>query len=214
MERRIERPNPTLAVQNDGNVVVYGTNSAGQYDAWATDAGTGNRGPTLGTGQTLQPGQFLQSANGQYKLQVSQAGIVALYSTQPYDCPLWTAPAIVSGQGYETTPQSGSYLQVSTAGDLDLFAPGTTTSPLWAASTTKTWTGSGSATGSYLTLGTDGNAVLYTPGGTSYRWDSNTNSLRGSIVCTGTASHRASTSSPGPRGQMGPRWPPRSTCRP
>jgi hypothetical protein len=176
--------NPTLAVQEDGNIAVYATNANGQYAAWASNT-VGDRGPRLPAGQTLQPNQFLLSPTGEYKLQMSAEGVLALYSTQPYACPLWTAPTIAGTSGYATTPQAGSYAAVSPTGDLDLDAPGTT-SPWWSASqTAAAWTGAGSGTGDYLTLQSDGNLVLYAPGGVA-RWDSGTNSLRGFIFCAGT----------------------------
>ena len=182
-----QAPDPTLSMQADGNVVVYGTNSAGPYAAWATNT-VGYRGTTLLAGQTVQPGQYLQSANGQYKLQMSAAGVLALYSTQPYACPLWTAPTIASAAGYEATPQPGSYLEVDQQGGLDLYSSGTTNA-WWTASQTGTWNGGGNASGDHLSLQTDGNLVLSTSGDQVTRWSSSTEILRGSIWCTGTDLH-------------------------
>jgi hypothetical protein len=178
-------PNPTLVVQEDGNVVVYGTNSAGQYAAWATRT-VGDRGATLLAGQTLQPGQFMSSPNNQYRLQMGTGGVLALYSTAPYTCPMWTAPAIASANGYATTPKAGSYMALTTSGDFQLFGPGTSSGPQWAASQTSTWTGGGDTSGDYLSLGNDGNVVLATPGGQTVRWVANTENLRGSVLCTST----------------------------
>jgi len=177
-------PEPSLSLQDDANIVIYGTNSAGAYPAWASNT-VGVRGSTLQADQTLQPGQFLISSDGQYKAELSTKGVLALYSTQPYACPLWTAPAIASGSGYSATPQGGSYLAMDASGNLNLDSPGTT-NPWWSASQTTGWTGAGSSSGDYLTLQTNGDLVLYAPGGV-VRWDSNTENLRGSILCTGTS---------------------------
>jgi hypothetical protein len=177
-------PDPSLSLQDDANIVIYGTNSAGAYPAWASNT-VGVRGSTLAAGQTLQPNQFLTSDGGQYKLELSTKGVLALYSTQPYACPLWTAPTIASRSGYSATPQQGSYLVVDKTGGLDLDSPGTA-NPWWTASQTSGWSGpSNTPSADSLTLGADGNLVLSSATGQMV-WQSGTNNLRGSLFCTGT----------------------------
>ena len=178
-------PDPSLSLQDDANIVIYGTNSAGPYPAWASNT-VGVRGSTLAAGQTLQPGQFLISPGGQYKLELSTNGVLALYSTQPYACPLWTAPTIAGSSNYSAAPQAGSYFVVDKTGGLDLDSPGTS-SVWWTASQTSGWMGpSNTPSDDSLTLGTDGNLVLSSATGQTV-WTSNTNNLRGSIFCSGTS---------------------------
>jgi hypothetical protein len=178
-------PDPSLSLQDDANIVIYGTNSAGAYPAWASNT-VGVRGSTLEAGQTLQPGQFLISDGGQYKLELSTKGVLALYSTQPYACPLWTAPTIAGSSNYSAAPQPGSYFVVDKTGGLDLDSPGTS-NVWWTASQTSGWSGpSNTPSDDTLSLQTNGNLVLSSATGQTV-WTSNTDTVRGSIFCSGTA---------------------------
>ena len=192
-------PSSVLNVQDDGNAVIYGTNPAGPYAAWSTGT-AGDKGSSLAYGQDLQPGQYLQSTTGQYHLVMAPGGVLALYQTQPYACPMWTAPG-VNRWGFAYQPTPGAYLTVDGPGLVNLYPPGTTRkSSTWRAfTTTYTAAYNGGAPGGRLTLQSDGNLVYYNSAGQAL-WSLGTNTLRGPFLCTGSTltSGQYVTDGPGP----------------
>lgn len=169
---------PVLMVQDDGNLVVYGTNTTGQYAAWNVGS-SGFRGDALKAGEDLQGGQYLQSATGQYRLAMSTSGVLVLYQNNPYACPLWSVPAVKTPTSLATVPVAGSYLTIGTTGDARVES--------WHAGTSWTVPGTSSLAGptDYLKLQTDGNLVLYNGSGRAL-WSTGTETVRGSALCTGT----------------------------
>jgi hypothetical protein len=181
-----------LALQDDGNLIVYGLSGAGAvFPAWSTGT-QGNRGAELTPGQTLTSGQYLQSPNDQYQLQMGPDGVLVLVMMKPYpndaspngtyQCPIWTAPAqSISTSSYVTTPVPSSYAVFQTTGNFVVYPPTSTnavSADIWQAGTY------GKSVGS-LVLQNDGNLVMYAPGGGSAIWSSGTNTNRGNIWCTG-----------------------------
>jgi hypothetical protein len=169
-------PNSILTMQADGNAVVYGnsfspqTTSGSRYAAWSSQ--TENlRGDQLTSGQVLEPGQYLKSPNGQFGLTMGQGGVLVLYNTGlgtgGYQCPIWSTPGVTgvttSSVTYSSTPNPGAYLQMTTTGNLALWAPGGAYSS-WASGT--------SQSGDYASLQSDGNLVIYNSAGTAL-WSTN-----------------------------------------
>jgi hypothetical protein len=190
-------PNAYLVLDNSGNLAEYannGTVSAANvpYVAWQT--GTGDlRGQTLPSGDTLTPGQYLQSPNGMYKLTMGTTGLLELsYVDQSsYFCPMWSRPlatasltqveGLVTGTSGETyTPPlvAGSYLIMQGDGNLVLVPPATKEKINISATQGNT--------GAYAQLGNDGNLTVYGKSG-NVLWQSGTNLDRGSALCTGAA---------------------------
>jgi len=188
-------PSSTLAVQDDGNVVVYGTNPSGPYAAWSSGT-VGDKGTSLLYGQDLQPGQYLQSATGQYRAAIAPDGLLVLYLNQTtgrtrYACPIWT-PGEDGSRSYNGgDPTAGSYLTVGSAGLVTVYPPGTTRkSPRWTALSPSTRNYDAGSTWDTLTLQTTGNLVLYnaptTVKGRQALWDTATYAYRGQFLCTGS----------------------------
>jgi hypothetical protein len=152
-------PNASLIVQSDGNVVVYGSNPGGsQYAAWATN--TDNlRGYELQNGQALEPGQYLESQNGEYGVEMGAGGVLVLFTTAVgnsqgnFRCPMWSEPAItgakpISYQYNTVNPINGSNVAV---GAYPYTGQAATETPV---------------ANSYLTMQSDGNLVMYAVGTT------------------------------------------------
>ncbi len=212
--------NSVLVLQNDGNLVFYSLTAAGTpYAAWATGT-EGNQGNILTTNETLPSGQFLQSTNGQYQLQMGSGGALIVTEMQPYanyaytsytttyhttnatyQCPLWSGPA-QNVNGYTTTPAANSYATLQSDGNLVVYPPqssmGYRTDASWASGTN----GTGA---SELKMQTDGNLVLYNSSGSAV-WNTSTNTNRGWLWCTGeilqgstsSGTDHAHTTVPGP----------------
>ena len=185
-----------LVLQDDGNLVIYGASPAGYpYAVWATGT-EGNQGNALTTGETLAPGQYLQSQNGQYQLQMGASGVLVLAMqkavptaaspTGTYECPIWSGPAqtkttSTSGSGYTHAPVASSYALLQPDGNFVVYPPqGTTGGALGA-----TWTsGTSGRSVAKIIVGTDGNVVFDTKTGRAVT-SLNTNQDRGNTWCTG-----------------------------
>jgi hypothetical protein len=154
-------PNPNLVLQDDGNLVLYGANPGGSpFAAWST-ATENLRGYELQENQVLEPGQYLESENGQYGLEMGAGGVLVLFRTEngntqgAYRCPLWSEPAVTGADPvtyeYDTTNPIGTTVAQSTSSvGAYPYTDGDTT--------TET-----PSPNSYLTMQTDGNLVLYEP---------------------------------------------------
>jgi hypothetical protein len=180
-----QAPNATLVMQDDGNLVIYGTNPGGSpFAAWST-ATENLRGYELKTGEVLEPGQYLESQNGQYGLEMGTGGVLVLFRTETgntqgaYRCPLWSEPA-VTGTGpvtyeYDTTNPIGTTSSQNTvAVGAYPYTDGDTTTETPVAN-------------SYLTMQTDGNLVMYAVGtGPNDPWASGTTGNPGAYAKLGT----------------------------
>lgn len=120
----------------------------------------GNGTNTLTAGNRLLAGQFLLSANGQYKLAVQYDGNAVLYGN---GLVLWSS----------TSMGSPNDLVMQHDGNLVLYTP--EGRPVWASNT------AGSGPGVKLVLQNDSNLVLYRPDGTPI-WA--TGAERGNRLCT------------------------------
>jgi hypothetical protein len=137
-------PGAYAVMQDDGNLVVYrqggGPSTGGAL--WAS--GSSARSQTIGSGQTLKPGQWTQ---GQYVLLVMQRdGNLVMYRKRD-GAAIWS-----SG----TWGHSGAYAVMQSDGNLVVYGQGG--GALWA---TNTW---GHA-GAYAVMQDDGNLVVYRQGG-------------------------------------------------
>jgi hypothetical protein len=138
-------PGALLAVQDDGNVVVYGAHARGLWSS-ALD------GFRLSAGQILRAGQWRDSIDGRFRLQMQGDGNLVLVAL-PGNRPLWGTGtqgagawagmqlngdlAVYSGAGqglwHTGTATPGTVLEVQTDGNLVLYAPDRT--PLWSSNT-------------------------------------------------------------------------------
>ena len=188
-------PGAVTTVQDDGNVVVYGS---GGNPLWSTGSALDfvgpDDGPTLAAGQSLRPGEFLQSANGQYRLYETPEGPPALYQ-QGTDGLWWLmegSDSLVSVPGIPTfiscalctgsaSVLAGSFLTLQGDGNLVLYPPGGGPAE-WSAGTA----GSG---GVSLQLQDDGNLVLYAApspvGPATAVWQTGTDAFRGTVLGEG-----------------------------
>jgi hypothetical protein len=165
--------NPVLSLGADGNLVIWGSNGGDSYAAWASH--TGNViGDALASGGVLQPGQAIDSANGEFRLLMGTNGAAQIVQNntpggQNNSCPIWSAPGVLttgSTVGYNPATQNGAYLQLNQAGELVLWAPGQSSgTPIWSSGVT------GAAS---VGLQNDGNLVEYSSSGTPI-WSSGTN---------------------------------------
>ena len=178
---------PILSLDNNGNLSIWGTNAGGNYSVWSSHS-TSILGATLVAGQALQPGQALLSLGGQYRLSMGTNGAAELTETNqvsgtPDSCPIWTAPnlAIGSANGFSPPAQPSSYLELTTAGALELLPQGGG-SPLWSATNSF---GVAVTGGTQLVLQSDGNLVLTNSQGNTV-WYSNTQyTAQTPLWCTG-----------------------------
>jgi hypothetical protein len=194
----VSATNALLVLQNDGNLVEYANNgpaslAAVPYAAWAS--GTANlRGNGLASGTALRPGQYLASANGQYRLSMGTGGLLELsYLTQTnsYFCPMWSRPYATTNLAglslghpeiYSQALAPGSYLAMQTDGNLVLHSG---TNPGATVDVSSSESNLGNNPGAYLQLGNDGNLVVYSADGHTALWQSGTELDRGSTLCTG-----------------------------
>ncbi|MFB9964046.1 hypothetical protein [Sinosporangium siamense] len=127
-------PGAYLTVHNDGNLVIY---SASNRVLWSRHAYIGS----LPSGHTLNPGQTIQSPNGQYKLIMQREGNLVLYSSD--NRPKWTTPT-AGNPGARAVMQREGNLVIYTSDNRAKWATNTARNP-----------------GAYLAVQNAGNIVLY-----------------------------------------------------
>jgi hypothetical protein len=137
-----------LVVQNDGNVVMYRPNGT---SVWSTNtmqypSGPAATGFDMYPGETLSPGQWLLSSNGQFQLVYQNDGNLVLYRTSDGNV-RWAT---------NTNGTVPGVLIMQTDGNLVLYRG--TGGAIWSSGTN---TG-----GSHFDVQTDGNLVIYRPNGT------------------------------------------------
>jgi surface antigen len=125
----------------------------------ATAPASAQAGPDLGSqltsGATMTPGQYLQSPNGQYTLQMQGSdGNLVEYNAAGQ--PLWDPPPPTPTGGHP-----GAYAVLQGDGNFVVYAADHRTA-LWASYT--------NVPNDYLTLQNDGNLVIYTAGGGTALW--------------------------------------------
>lgn len=140
-------PGSTLAVQDDGNVVIYRSD---HVPLWATN--TVQHPPVLSSGEPINPGQAIISANGRFKLTYQTDGNLVLYSGS---APLWASGTLGRGVGSAVMQGDGNLVIYNAAHQ-----------PLWAS-------GTFGNTGSTLAVQDDGNVVIYRANHTP-AWATNT----------------------------------------
>jgi hypothetical protein len=169
-----------------------------------------NRGPQLGAGERLEPGQFLTSGNGQYRFAMQADGNAVLYTrdgrpmfstetegnpgayaemqrdgvlavrTAADKPPLWATPTAGAG---------GAVLKLEDTGNLGVLAGN---APLWTSGTVNSGLGAGETLkpGEFLTsphgqyalrMQADGNLALYTEAGRRL-WESDTDGHGGAYA--------------------------------
>ena len=169
-----------LQLQDDGNLVLYNTTGLPVWESgtyhYRTDA--------ILAGQSLAPGDYLSSANGQYRLFNSPTqGTMWLYqASTPPDCPLWQQPAYTQTQvgnqiNYYPTGTAQSTMSMQADGNLVVTGPGGNV--IWQSGT------AGTAGGYSLVLQNDGNLVIYNAAEQAI-WSSNTEIVRGPALCEGS----------------------------
>ncbi|HKP89224.1 MAG TPA: CHAP domain-containing protein [Thermoleophilaceae bacterium] len=131
------KPGASLVAQTDGNVVIY---SSQRQPLWASNTVNSGAGP----GDVMTAGQYLTTANGQYKLVMQGDGNLVLY-TANFSRALWAS---------NTAGHSGARTAMQTDGNLVIYGP--SNEVLFA---TGTW----GKPGSSLSAQSDGNVVLYNP---------------------------------------------------
>ena len=146
-------PGAYLALQTDGNLVIY---TSANKPIWAsnifgqnTELNLDNNGLlTIGTtntlllpGQTIQPGQQIQTPNRQFTLIMQTDGNLVEYTNSGQ--PIWAS---------NTSNNPGAYAIMQTDGNLVIY--GSNGSALWNSGTYNN-------PGAYLALQTDGNVVVY-----------------------------------------------------
>jgi Ig domain of plant-specific actin-binding protein len=137
-------PGDHLSLQVDANIVVY---SSGGSALWAsyTDANA-----TLGDGEALEPGWYLQSTDGHYSLHMQTDGNLVEYVGGRA---LWAS---------NTAGNPGAYLVLQSDGNLVVYSP--SKEALWNS-------GTEGNPGDHLSLQVDANIVVYSSGG-SPLWNS------------------------------------------
>jgi hypothetical protein len=142
-----------------------------------------NMPPSLGSGQSLQPGHSLSSPNGLYSLWMQTDGNVVLYNGQN-DNPAQARWATHTGPG-QFTPS-----ELTMQGDGNLVLYDTSNQARWASGTSR-------QNGAILEVQNDGNVVVYSA-------DSTTESPDGALWATGTGTGFLPPSTPAPGTLSGP----------
>ena len=202
---------PFLILQNNGNLVLYSHGGSGTA-VWQSATGSSSTfSDYLGSSMTptgcanaagwggclLQGGQYLESPNNQYALDMQTDGNLVIYNRNgPFK--------------YGTSGNPGAFLRLQSDGTLTVMN---------AANTQVLWQPNPSTTGAVeatLTMQDDGNLVLYGSngkGGVSAVWQSGTESMYGTAgnytVLTSCGSTSPSRLSPGQVLAPG-----RASCRP
>jgi hypothetical protein len=155
-------PGARLALQPDANLVVY---SPADTPLWANGAFDS----TLGPGETLTPGEYLEAGDRHHTFVMQGDGNLVLYGDNGA---LWSS---------DTAGHPGAWLGMQgTDGNLVVYGPGG--QPLWSSAT------AGNA-GARLAVQTDGNAVIYTTANTAI-WSTGTSGGGGALPL-GTAAENA-----------------------
>jgi len=144
-------PGSRLVVQDDGNVVIYRPDG---MPVWATDTwiptGTAAQGDDMQPGEVLNPGEAINSENGQYTFVYQVDGNLVLYRVLFYrgGTPLWAS---------NTDGRPVGVCIMQDDGDLAIYGqPGRQV--LWDSATEGN-------PGSRLVAQDDGNVVIYRPDG-------------------------------------------------
>jgi len=193
---RTQRRGASLRLSTDGNLGVYAPRGAristtgAAFEAelevvWQTGTESPRyAGSELGPGEVLEPGQYLQSPNGQYELDMTPSGWMALWVRGAGPCPMFIAPESGNGSGGERQP--GSSLAMEANGLLALRPPAGA-APLWVMHNYDNPHEDKQPTpvaGSRLVLENDGNLAVFAPGGETV-WQTETEKIRGPVLCPG-----------------------------
>jgi pimeloyl-ACP methyl ester carboxylesterase len=148
-----QHPGSRLVVQNDGNVVIYSPDGT---PVWSTNTlpplDSTAQGDDMQSGEILNPGLSIASANGRYHFIYQGDGNLVLYDG---GTPLWAS-------GTDGRPVGVCIMQAD--GNLVMYARNG--QPIWSSDT---W----QHPGSRLVVQNDGNVVIYSPDGTPV-WSTNT----------------------------------------
>lgn len=142
-------------------------------------------GDELGPGEELSAGEYLQSPNGQYELDMTPQGWLALWVRGAGPCPMFIAPSPDSGE--ETFPQPGASLAMEAGGLLALRSPQPGNPILWQMRNYANPHEGKQPTpvaGSRLLLENDGNLAVLSPAGETV-WQTETERIRGPVLCPG-----------------------------
>lgn len=194
---RTHHPGASLRLSTDGNLGVYAPRGARlsttgpEFEAelevvWQTGTESPQyAGSELGPGEVLEPGQYLQSPNGQYELDMTPSGWMALWVRGAGPCPMFIAPESGNGTGGERQP--GSSLAMEANGVLALRPPASGDAPLWVMHNYDNPHERAQPTpiaGSRLVLENDGNFAVFAPDGETV-WQTETERIRGPVLCPG-----------------------------
>lgn len=136
-----------LVLRNDGNLVIVNPDGA---QLWASN--TAQVRDRLHAGDTLKPGDKLQSSNGTYNLVYQTDGNLTLYTAEGRF--LWASGTGGRAPGYVNMQADGNFAMYGPDGSFQ-WNTGTTTP------------------GSFIVLQVDGNLVVYAPGNVPI-WATNT----------------------------------------
>jgi len=193
---RTTRRGAVLRLGRDGDLGVYAPRSSGGARAssleaelealWRTGTETPEYvGSELAAGEQLGPNQYLQSANGQYELDMTPQGWLALWVRGAGPCPMFIAPE--GGDAPYPPKQPGSTLEMEAGGVLTIRSPEPGNPLTW-------WMldydnpherkQPTPVPGSRLVLEADGNLAVVAPDGTVV-WETETDRIRGPVLCPG-----------------------------
>jgi hypothetical protein len=194
---RTQRRGASLRLRRDGDLGIYapvraragGARAASFQEevesVWSTGTETPEYvGDELGPGEALEPGRYLQTANGQYELDMSPQGWMVLWVRGAGPCPMFVGPSTGGNSPY-LPRQAGSTLNMEADGSLLIRGPEAT--ELWWMRNYDNPHDSAQPTpvpNSRLVLEADGNLAVLAPGGTVV-WQTETNHIRGSVLCPG-----------------------------
>lgn len=196
---RTRRRGASLRLQRNGNLAVLAPRPAASGPAatasateaeletlWRSGTETPEYvGSQLAAGASLEPNQYLQSPNGQYELDMTPQGWMALWVRGAGPCPIFVTPSSEAGTGVARQP--GSVLRMEPSGLLALRSPEPGEPVLWAMHNYGNPHESAQPTpvpGSHLALENDGNLAVLGPGGETI-WETETERIRGPVLCPG-----------------------------
>lgn len=194
---RSHRRGASLRLGRDGDLGIYAPARARAGGArassfqeevesvWSTGTETPEYvGADLGPGEMLEPGQYLQTANGQYELDMSPQGWMVLWVRGAGPCPMFVGPSTGGNSPY-LPRRPGSTLNMEADGSLVVRGPEGT--ELWWLRNYANPHDSAQPTpvpGSRLVLEADGNLAVVSPSG-SVVWQTETDQIRGAVLCPG-----------------------------